>query len=628
MPQAPDAARAVTVPELPTDLGPAEYMRLAREIRAGAGDGLVPLKVGFLSTFSFQFVDPFFVVEAARSGIRAETYFGGFGQLEQEVVDAESGLRSFEPQVLVLALRPEDLDADALVRHHAGGARRLSRLAAELVSRIGSLIEAFRSWSEAPVLVSNFTLPARLPMGPFDANMVDGLTYAIAEANARLRDRVAQHGGSVIWDYHGLVRARGAEGWADPRLWALARIPVSAENQPHVARHLVRTLNGVRRRPAKALVLDLDNTLWGGILGDDGLEGIQLGDDYPGVVYKSFQRAVLSLMDRGILLAVASKNDPAVVDRALREHPEMLIRWEHLAAARVNWAPKSRNIREIAEELNIGSDALVLFDDNPVERAEVQANAPEVGVIDVPPDPLRYEEALWSSGFFDRSSLSDEDRRRAGMYRAERERRSFARRFETVEEFLRNLAMRAEVGTADASTLGRITQLINKTNQFNLTTRRYSAAELGAMSEDPSCVVAWIRVRDRFGDQGLVGVGILRKEGDVGRIDSFLMSCRMMNRRVEDALLAYLAERARKLGCRRLIGEYLPTRKNAPVRDLYDRFGFAAAGSVGAEGRRYELPIDERAPEWPDVIERIEAGPLPVVPPDGPDVEVQPVAQE
>ena len=586
------------------DLRPADYLRRAREIRAAADGSLVEMKVAFLSTYTLEFVEPFLVVEAAERGLSVDTYFGAFGQFEQEVANPGAELRSFEPDALVLAMRPEDVDPDAIARYHATRGARYSELTGELVDRLRGLIDTFRGWSKAPVLVANFAPPQPAPFGLFDANLPESVAYAVAKANACLRERINAHAGAAIWDYAGLVGASGAADWTDSRLWSLARIPVAAANQPCLAKHLARTLGAVRWKPAKCLVLDLDNTLWGGVIGDDGIEGIQLGDDYPGVAYKAFQRSLLSLMDRGILLAVVSKNETDVVEEAFREHPEMLLKWEQLAALRVNWEPKSRNIQEIAAELNIGSDTLVLFDDNPVERAEVRANAPEVGVIEVPPDPLRYIDALWSSGYFDRLSLSDEDRSRTDMYRAERSRRAQQQSFQNVEDFLGSLEMVAEVGRATRSTLGRITQLVNKTNQFNLTTRRRSQAELEALSENPASVVAWLRVRDRFGDQGLIGVAILKQENDAATIDTFLMSCRVMNRHVEDAMLAYLVECARERGQRRLVGEYYPTRKNGMVQDFYSRFGFREEGELDDGGRRYVLDLDSQQIEWPAVIER------------------------
>jgi FkbH-like protein len=408
----------------------------------------------------------------------------------------------------------------------------------------------------------------------------------------------------TIWDYAAIVRDSGADTWTDPRLWALARVPVASDRQPILARHLARTLHGLVATPAKCLVLDLDNTLWGGVIGDDGMEGIQLGDDYPGVVYKNFQRAVLGLADRGILLAVVSKNYPDVVAQVLREHPEMLIRPEHISAMRVNWQPKSQNLLEIAQELNIGVDALVHFDDNPMERAEIAANAPGVRLVDVPADPLGYVRALSECGFFDTRLISQEDRQRVEMYRTERARAEVRSQAGSVDAFLSDLEMVAEVGTVDAANLGRVTQLLGKTNQFNLTTRRHSQGEISRMSAHSDYAALYVRLRDRFGDLGLIGVGLLAFQGEEAVIDSFVMSCRAMGRQVENALAFALADAARQRGCQTLIGDYIPTARNSIVAGLYPSLGFSTLGPLENGGQRFALNLNETKLAWPSVIQQ------------------------
>ena len=548
-----------------------------------------------------QFAEAALVVESARRRLQLRTHFGPFGQFEQQLADPVSGLHSFEPDAVLLFMRPEDVDPDAVTRFYADN--RVTALHAT-IDRLLSCVAAFRSHSAKPILVANFAKPARLPLGPFDANAADSLTYALAEANRSLQERLSGFPDAVVWDYAGLVADSGASTWTDPRMWALARVPVAADKQPVLARHLTRALAGLVFPPAKCLVLDLDNTLWGGVIGDDGLEGIQLGDDYPGNVFKSFQRAVLGLADRGILLAVVSKNYPEVVDQALREHPEMLIRPEHLSAIRVNWQPKSQNLREIALELNIGLDALVMFDDNPAERAEITAHAPEIRVVDVPAEPFNYERALHECGHFDTRVVSQEDRQRVEMYRTEHAREEVRAAASTVEEYLTGLEMVAESGRVDALNLGRVAQLIGKTNQFNLTTRRHSQADVSRMCNDSDHYVRYLRLRDRFGDLGLIAVGVLVFRGEDAIVDSFVMSCRAMGRQAEDALISDLVQAARERGCTRIIGEYLPTAKNGIVADFYPKHGFARLGSLSGGGDQFALELTSTTPAWPAAIQR------------------------
>ena len=589
-------------------LKPADYARHARRIReAGDASGLRPLRVATLASYTLNFADAALTVELARQGRRLTSWYGGFGQLEQAVIAPGGELYAFAPDALVIAIRPEDVDADAIVRFHATNGQRFAGLADDLVGRLARSAEAFRARTAAPLFVANFAPPAAPPLGPFDANVAESVTAAFARANAMLRERLAGVPSAFVWDYAGLVHAEGARRWTDPRLWALGRIAVASEHQPAFAAHLARTLASATRTPAKVLVLDLDNTLWGGVVGDDGMEGLRLGDDHPGSAFKAFQRRCLALADRGILLAVVSKNDHEVAERVFREHPEMLIRWEHLAAARINWRPKSENLLELATELNLGTDSFVFFDDNPVEREEVRLRVPDVAVIEVPDDPLAYEATLAACALFDQTGLSAEDRTRAESYRLDRERRDLSRRFESVDDFLRDLAMTAEVGPVDASTLGRVAQLVGKTNQFNLTTRRHGPAELAAMAASASHVVACLRAGDRFGDQGLVCVGIVRVDGTDAVVDTFLMSCRVMNRRIEHAMMSYLADAARARGCTRLVGDWLPTRRNGMVRGFFAELGFARAGDAPDGGERWAIALTDDVLPWPDVIARMSA---------------------
>jgi FkbH-like protein len=354
-------------------------------------------------------------------------------------------------------------------------------------------------------------------------------------------------------------------------------------------------------------VLDLDNTLWGGVIGDDGIGGIQLGDEHPGRAFKEFQRAALGLRDRGILLAISSKNDEVVVHDALANHPEMLVKLKDFAATRINWNPKSKNLREMAKELNIGLDSLVFFDDNPVERAEVSESAPEVHVVDVPVDPASYVRALCELAVFDVPTLTAEDRLRAQSYQAQIERQQSEAQAGSLDEFLPSLQMEAEIGAWNAITAQRIAQLVIKTNQFNTTTRRSSEAELAELHES-GLGVHWLRLTDRYGDMGLIAVSVMTKEGDDALVHSFVLSCRAANRGMEQTMVGYLAKKARGLGFKRLIGEYIPTPKTTPVAEMYPKLGFTEE-SVTDGVTRYSFDLTTDGLAIPEFVRVREATP-------------------
>ncbi|MBX3231200.1 MAG: HAD-IIIC family phosphatase [Labilithrix sp.] len=575
------------------ELSPAEYMKAARALKddATAKERLTPLRLVVLSSFTTALLDAYLKVEAAKQGFYADIHHGGFNQFEQELLGDAWRAKNGEVEALVVMMRLEDLQPDVGFRVYSNEeGDAFDALSANVLGRIEATLGLFRDkGARGPALVANFLAPEARLAKLFDANQTGSLTYKVMDLNRALLEKVSARAGCHVWDYAGLVSSVGTSRWTDPRLWALARNPIAAANQPAFAQHLTRTLRGTLKPAAKCLVLDLDNTLWGGVIGDDGVAGIHLGDEHPGRAFKELQRAVLGLRDRGIVLALASKNDLATVQEALTSHPEMLIKMTDFAAVEINWERKSKNLKAIASDLNIGADSLVFFDDNPVERAEVKENLPEVIVVDVPVDPAHYVRALTELDVFDVPRLTKEDRLRAQSYQAQIERREAEATAGSLDEFLPTLNMEAEIGAWNAVQAQRITQLVGKTNQFNTTTRRLTEPELAKLHEE-GLGVYWLRLTDRYGDLGLVGVFILTKEGDDAIVHSLVLSCRVANRGVEQTMVAYLAGKARAAGCKHLVGEFIPTKKNTPVIELYPRLGFEKDRVDGDLTRyRYDL---------------------------------------
>jgi FkbH-like protein len=406
--------------------------------------------------------------------------------------------------------------------------------------------------------------------------------------------------GVYILDYDGLMARHGRETWRDERKWLTVRLPIAAPHLLDLAREWLRFAYPLAGRIAKTLVVDLDNTLWGGIIAEDGLAGIRLGPEYPGAAFQALQRAMLDIWHRGILLAVCSKNNPNEALEALDTHPGMLLKRSHFSSLRINWEDKAVNLREIAAELNVGIDALAFLDDNPVEREHVRDAAPEVHVLDLPSDPMRFASAVRDCPLFERLSISDEDRQRGQYYATARDRAALKESAQSKEDFYRWLEQEVEIQDVSPLTLARTAELTQKTNQFNLTTRRYNDQEIAGMIANGAQRVRTLRVRDRYGDNGLVGVAITREVGDACEIDTFLLSCRVIGRTVETALLAAIVEDARRCGRSRVQGWLLPTAKNAPARDFYACHGFRVVAQA-QEGALWELDLrtgDVKFPEW------------------------------
>ncbi len=479
----------------------------------------------------------------------------------------------------------------------------LGEASAEVGQQIGAWIGAFRTHSPATIIVQSMEQPAYAADGIVDATAGAGQRRAINAANELIADAAAGHRGVYLLDYDALVARHGRLAWADPHKDLAMRVPLRPDAYAALADEYLRFLYPLAGKTCKVLAVDLDNTLWGGIIGEDGPAGIRIGVDYPGSAYLALQRQLKALRRRGVLLAICSKNNAADAMAVLRDHPEMLLRPDDFSAIRMNWDDKAANLEAIAAELNVGIESIAFLDDNPAERDWVRSQLPDVHVIDAGDDPVQFGDALSRSPVFERLELSDEDRARGEQYRNQRDRATAAASSASVDEFLRSLEMKATIDDLQPATLARVAQLTQKTNQFNVTTRRYTEEEINRFAADPDRFVRTIRVVDRYGDNGLVGVLMAKLEGERCEIDTMLLSCRVIGRDVETTLLADAAALARARGARVLIGQFSPTAKNAPASDVYARHAFEKRAETDA-GSTWELDLTRQsvtAPEWIEV---------------------------
>jgi FkbH-like protein len=565
---------------------------------------LTKFKLAILRSFTVEPIVPVLRAEGFAYGIDLDVHVGDFNTYVQDIVDADSSLYRFAPNAVVLAVRTEDVAPD-LSREFADLSPEDARKAAErVVHSYEQWIGSFRQHSQAALIVHSLEHPRHASLGVLDSQSETGQSGLIRQINRELRRIAASHRGVYLLDYDALVARYGRQVWHDERKWLMARLPIAADHLLHMAREWMRFLAPLSGRTAKALVVDLDNTLWGGVIGEDGMTGIKIGAEYPGAAYQALQRALLDLSRRGILLAICSKNNLDDAMEALEKHPGMLVRAQTFAAMRINWTDKSQNLREIAEELNIGFDSLAFLDDNPFEREQVRVTLPDVAVIDLPQNPLEYATILRDCPMFERLTLSAEDQQRTAMYAEQRQRSNAEQTFQSKDDFFRFLEQEAELSPVSDLTLARIAQLTQKTNQFNLTTRRYSETQIAEMAKQPEWNIFSIRVRDRFGDHGLVGVAIAHDQGEKCELDTFLLSCRVIGRMVETALLAHIAKSASQRGCKQLVGRFLPTKKNAPARDFYLQHNFELV-EKNQDGSLFALDLTQHEvpfPKWVKLI--------------------------
>lgn len=567
---------------------------------------VIKQRLGILRSFTVEPIVPLLRAGAAVYRVDLDVEVGQFNAYAQEVFDPSSFLYSQELDVMLLAVQLSDIApelADGFAELPLG---EIAGVAERVAGEMRSWLETIRSRSAAHVMVHNFEVPTETALGVSDVGNPSGQIAAVHDLNRQLQKLAEDIAGVSVVDYGAMVARAGSEAWHDPVRWNTVRLPMKADRLNDVARGWLQHLMPVAGRVCKAVVCDLDNTLWGGVVGEDGVAGIKLGLESKGIPFRALQQTLLNLRARGILLAICSKNNHEDALEAINGHPEMLLREEHFSAMRINWQPKSQNLSEIAQELNIGIDSLAFLDDNPVERLQVRGEHPEVAVLELPADANLYAPMVAGCPLFQRLSVSSEDRSRSEMYAQQKQRAELQQSTGSLEDFYRSLEMKITFGEVDDLSLQRVAQLTQKTNQLNMTTRRYSEQQISEFAADPAKRVYWVQVVDRFGDNGIIGVMIVEALGTTWEIVTFLMSCRVISRSVETAMLGFLCEQAAAAGAMKLAGDFLPTKKNAPAEKIYADHGFQET-EASEQGSRWELELSQRAIAIPEWFERVES---------------------
>jgi len=528
-------------------------------------------RIALLSSFTVDQLVPFVDLECRNLGLVPEIYVAPFNSWMREIIDIGARLRSFEPQIVFLSVAIDDVIPEL------GGAPTAKELTAagdQALQRVIDAAEQFRRWSIEPLVVHGFHSAFRDPGGVLAG--CDGPSRAqwLAELNARLSERLRALPGCYFLDVVDLF-TRADAGADTPKLRHLAGVRLPASTIPEVARAYGRYIAPRMGLTRKCVVLDLDNTLWGGIVGEDGPNAIRLGHTGLGSEYVEFQQYLATLSQRGILLAINSKNNPDDAMEVIRHHEAMVLRETAFSAIQINWRSKPDNMAAIAEDLGINVDSFVFVDDNPNERQLMRQVLPQVLTVELPRDPALFRATLEALPQLQTLAITEEDRSRVGQYRAKREREQVRMTAASLDDYLRSLGICVRVEPCASADLPRVAQLFQRTNQFNVTTRRHDAALLSQRGTDPGWRVYTLRAGDRYADHGLVATAIAHVRPRVWTIESFLMSCRVIGYGIETALFAVISEDARAHGATQLDGEFVPTNKNMPARDLYERHGFA-----------------------------------------------------
>ena len=532
-------------------LDESQLVRLARLAAEGYKSGLAmepfsALKLGVFGDGALSLIAPAIAGTALRHRLMIDTFVGEFNRALIDALDPSSPARTAGLDMALIVSDARVLALDQAAASREAASEKVERA----FEQLRQTVEGLRPSVASAIFVQTVAPPLEPLVGSFDRIEAGSPLSMIAAFNQRVAEWAAE-GSIVLVDIAHLAECVGLETWDDPGQWHASKLGFAPSLLPVYADVVARTIAAVRGLSRKCLVLDLDNTLWGGVIGDDGLGGIQLGQgSATGEAYLAVQRMALALRARGVILAVCSKNEEANARAPFREHPDMLLKEDHIAVFQANWTDKAANLRAIAETLNIGVDALVFLDDNPAERMQVRRQLPLVGVPELPNDPALYPRTLAAAGYFEAVTFSKEDRERAEMYQANAQRAAALIASGDIGAYLASLGMVCTISFVDDVARARVAQLINKSNQFNLTTRRYSEGELIAAIHDPARHVVQVRLVDRFGDNGIIAVLIADRKADAWEIDTWLMSCRVLGRRVEEACLAHLAVAARLAGAR------------------------------------------------------------------------------
>lgn len=570
----------------------AEIQNFTNQIKS---ERLPPLNIAICRNVMLEPMEPYLRYFAYQLGFEARISWGDYDNVFQEAVGGQGGLLTGNLDCVLVFLKLEMVSWD-LARNFTALDPEQVRVEVERVKNyIKSVLAGIRGQTRAMLLWHAFELPVFPALGIVDSQSADGQLAVIRDMNEFLRNCLCNQDSAYLVDLNLCLFQLGAAQFYDLRYWHIGRVPFTRQALARIAEEDFKFIRALKGKNKKCLVLDCDNVLWGGVIGEDGLAGIRLSKTHPGSAYYEFQQEVLNLYHRGILLALCSKNNAGDVWEVFTQHPAMVLKEEHIAVAEINWEDKATNLRKIAGKLNIGLDSLVFVDDSEFEVNLIRETAPEVTVIHLPVEKATTNrDVLASCGLFDTLTLSWEDKQRNRMYRAEAFRAQLQAEITNMETYYRSLEMKVTIRFANEFALPRIAQLTQKTNQFNLTTRRYIEAEIKEWANRHTSDVIYLELSDRFGDMGIVGVCILSYQDRQAVFDTFLLSCRVLGRGVEDVFIAQALELAQLRGCTVAVGEYYPTRKNVQVAHFYDKHGFYEMGKndrgVKFQCRLAELP--------------------------------------
>jgi FkbH-like protein len=533
------------------------------------------IRVAILSSYTVNGLSEILRVKCANSKINCSTYVGGYNQSAQEIFSDSSDLYKFDPNLTFLIIDTRKILGDYFFSPYSNSSKTRRNYIKTSLDQIKSLIQHFIKNSKSKLVITSLGIPTYSSYGIFESKTDYGLIEMVQDFNSQLRDFCKIESSVFYFDVNSFISKYGENNIFDYRQYYFGDIQISLNTIEEFAYELmgfIKPIMGVNR---KCIVLDLDNTLWGGVIGEDGFEGIALAPNGKGASYMDFQKRLLALYERGIILAINSKNNPEDALEVIKNHPHMILRENHFASMKINWNDKVSNMKEIADEINIGLDSIVFFDDDQINREFVKTSLPQILTIDLPNDPSLYENILMNLNDFNLLKITNDDIQRGETYVHQRLRNDVKKMSNDLNEFLKNLETTIIINKADNFSIPRISQLTLKTNQFNLTTKRYQEEYISNLSKNNNYFVGCAQVEDKFGDNGITCVFIIDKtNSNEWNIDTFLLSCRVMGRKVEDAIMGYIINLAKHEGIKKIKANYIPSQKNKPCESFLSDLEF------------------------------------------------------
>ncbi|MFH1606873.1 MAG: HAD-IIIC family phosphatase [Nanoarchaeota archaeon] len=532
------------------------------------------IKIAVLSSSTIKGLNEILFVKCYELGIIPEIFIGEYNQYNQEILDDNSKLYRFKPDLIILFIDTQSLLGDMFFDYYSLSEENKDNLMKNKIIQIKLLMNKISRNLNCKIVLHNFEVPINSPLGIIDNKQRLGFIEFVKNINSKISGYFKENNQIFIFDYDLFCSKWGKKNIIDYKMYYFGDIKINFEYLPKLCEEYIAYIKPLMSLTKKCIVLDLDNTLWGGIIGEDGLEGIKLGPTSEGRPFLEFQKYILSLFNRGIILAINSKNNPEDALNVLKNHPYMILKEKHFASIKINWNDKISNMKAIAKEINIGLDSLVFFDDDKLNREMIKTALPNVKVVNLPEDSSLYLKTLMELDDFNSFYFSEEDKKKGKMYADQRKRQELSKTTTDITKYLKALEMIVTIEKATSFTIPRISQLTQKTNQFNMTTKRYMEEDVKKNSDNKDFLVFSIKLEDKFGDNGITGVAIVEKKNKVWVIDSFLLSCRIIGRQVEETMLAYIIEEAKKENVKTLIGEFITTKKNIPAKDFYKKNGF------------------------------------------------------